>query len=309
LIPFHFDSRREIGVWVSFDEQRWLLGGASVHPFTMAMQVDGRNTLPVGTPVSLGGTVWLITSSSRDYLGRWTTEKPIALYGQPFTTNLVMELRDEQLALIEQRRLKSDGSVRFDLDIEAALTGGLPREEPAPTRRWPRRKQVSRAETGPWPVAHNNHTTTFTPGQWAELMAGINAHAALAVVLPVPVLTPDAHAVGLLLRDAVKLVMDGQPGKAVIDARRAIETMDSVFGTLNAGQAAIKAIADIAPSDRTQEERFALLRHALFSLASPPAHGDPKAAAFTWNRETATAVVSAVAALGAVRSNANSSGS
>lgn len=88
LIPFRFDSRREVGVWVSFDEQRWLLGGAGVHRFTVAMHVDGRNTLPVGTPVSLSGAVWRMTSGSRDYLGRWTTEKPIALYGRPFTTNL-----------------------------------------------------------------------------------------------------------------------------------------------------------------------------------------------------------------------------
>ncbi|AEB44300.1 hypothetical protein VAB18032_15950 [Micromonospora maris AB-18-032] len=119
-----------------------------------------------------------------------------------------------------------------------------------------------------------------------------------------PALDPDAQAVSALLREAVKLVAAGHPAKAVIDARRAIEVADTVFGALNASNAAMKLITDIPPNDRTQEERFALLRHALFSLASPPAHGDPKAEQFTWSREAALVVISAVASLMAVRSDA-----
>jgi hypothetical protein len=308
LIPFLFDSRRQIGVWVSFDEQRGLVGGAGVHRFVMAMQVDGRNSLPVGTPVLLTGTAWLVTTGSRDYLSGWTTEKPVALYAQPSSAQLVLELRDDQLALIDQRRLNGNGGgVRIELEIHAALTGGLPREAepPGSRRRWRwGTKKPTPVESGPWPVAYNGHTVTFTPGQWAELLAGINAHAALAVVLPVPVFDADAHAVGVLLRDAIKLVSEGQAAKAVIDARRAIETMDRAFGDLDSGQTAMKAIVDIPPVDRTQEQRFALVRHAMFSLASPSAHGDAHADTFTWDRDTAVAVIAAVAALGAVRSRA-----
>jgi hypothetical protein len=125
----------------------------------------------------------------------------------------------------------------------------------------------------------------------------------LLVVLPVPVFEADAHAVGVLLRDAIRLVGDGQPGKAVVDARRAIETMDEVFGRPEKTRAPIKAIAEIEAESRTQGQRIALLRHALFSLASPPAHGDKHAGTFTWNRETALAVVAAVTALAAVRAD------
>lgn len=119
-----------------------------------------------------------------------------------------------------------------------------------------------------------------------------------------PTLDPDAQAASALLRDAVKLVTDGQPAKAVIDARRAIEVMDTAFGRLNANNAAMKAITEIPPNDRTQDERFALLRHALYSLASPPAHGDTKAEQFTWDREAALAVIAGVASFAAVRSDA-----
>jgi hypothetical protein len=77
--------------------------------------------------------------------------------------------------------------------------------------------------------------------------------------------------------------------------------MDRAFGELDTRRAAIKAIVDIPPEDRTQEQRLALVRHALYSLASPPAHGDANADTFTWNRVTAIAVIAAATALGAVR--------
>jgi hypothetical protein len=167
LIPFVFDSQRQTGVWVSFDEQRSLIGGAGVHRFVMAMHADGRNTLPVGTPILLTGAAWLLTSGTRDYLGQWTTEKPVALYEQPASWQLVLELRDDQIALIEQRRLKENGGgVRLEFDMHAALTGGLPREDPPAPTRWPwQRKKPSQVERGSWPVAYNGHTVTFTPGQ------------------------------------------------------------------------------------------------------------------------------------------------
>ncbi|MET8150921.1 hypothetical protein ACIBSW_00875 [Actinoplanes sp. NPDC049668] len=305
VIPLLFDTGRKLGLWVAFDERAWLLGGAGVHRFTVGMRIDSRNTLPVGTSVALGGTAWLVTSTSRDYLGRWTTEKPFAVYAEPFSSNLVLEMRDDQLALIEQRRAAADGSVRLDLEFAATLTGGLPADEPSPPRRG-RRNNALASTAGGWPVAHGTHTLTYTASQWAELLAGLTAHTSLAVVMPVPLLDPSAHEVAKLLRDAVKLITDGQPAKAVVDARRAIEVADTVFGDLQANNAAMKAITDIAPNDRTQDQRFALLRHALFSLASPPAHGDAKANQFVWSREAAVAVISSVAALAAVRSDASS---
>ncbi|MEU8663018.1 hypothetical protein [Actinoplanes philippinensis] len=307
LLPLLFDSQRKTGVWVSLDDRAWLVGGAGVHRFTVTMQVDSRNTLPPGTPISLSGAVWLVTPTSRDYLGRWETDKPLALYPEPFSTKLVLGLHDEQLALIEQRRAKADGSVRLELDIDAAVPGGLPKDEPAsPQPWWSLRQRSHTASSSAWPVAHNRHTLSFTPSEWTQLSVGLSTHTALVVVVPVPTLDPTAQVVSTLLRDAIKLVGEGQPAKAVIDARRAVEMLDTVFGDLNTSNNAMKAITDIAPNARTQDERFALLRHALFSLSSPPAHGDPKAEQFVWDREAALAVISAVASLAAVRSHASS---
>jgi hypothetical protein len=126
-------------------------------------------------------------------------------------------------------------------------------------------------------------------------------HRHRAGILPVPITDPDAYEVSRLLRDATRLIGNGEPAKAVIDARRAIEAMDAVFGDVDTRKSAIKAIADVDAEKRTEAQRLALLRHALFSLASPPAHGDEHAATFTGNRESGLAVVAAVAALAAVR--------
>jgi hypothetical protein len=147
----------------------------------------------------------------------------------------------------------------------------------------------------------------ITAAQWQEVLAGVDAYAALTVVLPVPIMDPAAYEVGRLLRDAARLIGNGEPAKAVIDARRAIEKMDAVLGAGDTRKSTIKAIADIDAEQRTEAQRLALLRHALFSLASPPAHADERAATFTWNRETALAVVAAVAALAAVRASKSSS--
>ena len=52
-------------------------------------------------------------------------------------------------------------------------------------------------------------------------------------------------------------------------------------------------------ADRTTlDQRLALLRHALYSLASAAPHGDPVAASVEWDREKALAVI-AVSALAA----------
>jgi len=96
------------------------------------------------------------------------------------------------------------------------------------------------------------------------------------------------------LRPAIRKVSDGEYGDAVVAARRAIDDM----GT---GWASEKSVVGTARDKRSLDQRLSLLRHALFSLASPPAHGDPVAASIKWDRENAMTVIAGVAALAACR--------
>ncbi|MGK5519165.1 hypothetical protein ACSNN9_07385 [Micromonospora sp. URMC 107] len=304
-VTLTFDSMHDVSLWLSFDERRFLQGGAGVHRLTLALKIDARGTLPAGTPIALGGSAWL-TTGSREYLGQWATESPITVYDKPSSETLVLALTDDQVAIIEQRRAKNGGGFNIELEVDALLTSGLPARSFEPPRRaswWLRRAPAPEPVITGWPKAHSNHSVYFTSGQWSEMLAGINAYASLAVVAPLPALDPDAHAVATHLREAIRLVANGDVTQGVTEARRAIEALDAVFGTPDRGKKAIREIAEITPESRTLSERVALLEHALFSLASPAAHADPDAATFHWNRERAKLVVASVAALAACRSD------
>ncbi|MEU8008593.1 hypothetical protein [Micromonospora parva] len=306
-VTLTFDSMHDMSVWLSFDERRFLQGGAGVHRLTMALKIDARGTLPAGTPIALGGAAWL-TTGSREYLGQWATESPITLYDQPSSETLLLALTDDQVAIIEQRRARNGGGFSIDLDINALLTSGMPARSFESPRRasWgPRRAAAPEPVITGWPKAHSSHGVYFTPAQWSEMLAGVNAYASLTVVAPLPALDPDASAVATHLREAVRLVTNGDAAQGVTEARRAIEALDAVFGTPDRGKRAIRDIAEINPEARTLSERVALLEHALFSLASPAAHADPNATTFQWNRERAKLVVASVAALAACRSDIN----
>jgi hypothetical protein len=234
-------------------------------------------------------------------VGRWTTDNPVVIRSDPFTEQFVLDLHDDQLALIERRRLAGDGTVRLDIEINAALTGGLPASRPSAVADDETPDEMTFGD-GSWPQVHRTHTVFISASQWTDTLIGINAHAAMAIIVPLPLLDNAAREVGNVLRDALEMIATGKPAKAVIDARRVIEILDDVFGDLKKSKAEIKAIADITADQRTQDQRFALLRHALYSVASPPAHGDRDALAFTWQRDNAMTVLAAVAALAVLRS-------
>jgi len=302
-----FDSQQDVALWLSFDERRYLHGGAGMHRLTMEMRLDARHTLPTGTPLSLGGHAWLHTTT-REYLGRWTTEHPVAIREQPFSAALILDLNDDQLALIEQRRAKNGGNFSIDLDVQALVLPGLPPAATPPSRpRWPwrARPQPQPLRQTAWPIAEAQHTLNFTHGPWFEMLAGINYHASLSIVAPMPTLDPVAQKTAARIREALRLIGNNEPEKAVVEARRAIEAMNVDLGDTDRSSTAIRAIVGIKATDRTVEQRLALLEHALHSLSSPAAHGDRHATTFDWNRQRAILVVAAVNALAACQPEVN----
>lgn len=82
---------------------------------------------------------------------------------------------------------------------------------------------------------------------------------------------------------------------AVTEARRAIDALGETRPAWRRENAVTRTKRD----ERTLDQRLAMLKHALFGLASPAEHGDSVAAAIKWDRETALAVIAGVAALAA----------
>jgi hypothetical protein len=270
-------GKRELALTIH--EPNAIMRGAGLHRLTCRIDMDARNTIPGGVPVTLSGWAWL-SMAGMDWLGPWTTERPVVTgEGRPFDATLVLPLTDEQLAVIEQRRAGSDIDIQFDGNI---VVGYDPdHAQGSEEYRWPERSFEQRI-----------HIYRDT---WVRLLSQVSVATSLAVVLPVPLGPGTAARVGGHLREAIRKVNAGEYGDAVIEARKAIDALDGA----RPKWPSMKEITSVAQQKRSVDQRLGLLRHALSGLASPAAHGDDVAADIKWNREQALAVIAGVAALAA----------
>jgi hypothetical protein len=145
-----------------------------------------------------------------------------------------------------------------------------------------------------WPVRSFQQDLFIHADTWQRLTSSAAVMMSMALVVPVPLDASPAAMVGANLREAIRKVNDGEYGDAVVAARRAIDDMGTGWANEN-------SVVSTARDKRSLDQRLSLLRHALFSLASPPAHGDPVAASIKWDRENAMTVIAGVAALAACR--------
>jgi hypothetical protein len=252
--------------------------GAGLHRLTFPVTLDARNTMVGGVPVALSGWAWL-SGNGVDWLGSWSTERPVVTREEPFNATIVLPLTDEQLAVIEQRRAGSD--IRVQLDANVVL-GYDP-------------KAAAGSDNDRWPERSFQESIHIYKDVWGRLLSQVSVATSLAVVVPVPLDASTAARVGAHLREAIRKVNNGEYGDAAIEARKAIDAMD--------GQApnweTERQIAGIRKEERTVGQRLAMLRHALHGLASPAAHGDNTATDIKWDRENSLAVIAGVAALAA----------
>jgi hypothetical protein len=274
---FPLGGGREISI--SIGEPTGLYRGAGVHRLTCPIDLDARNTIGGGVPVTLTGWAWL-TMTGMDWLGGWSTERPVVTRdGEPLDATLVLPLTDEQLAVIEQRRAGSDLQLKFDgsvvLGFDPAVAAG--------------------SETDRWPERSFDQAVHIYAEKWVRLLSQMPAAMSLAVVLPVPLDASAGGRVGGHLREAIRKINNGEYGDAVTEARKAIDAMDGRQPDWESE----RRIAGIRKDERTLDQRIAMLRHALHGLASPAAHGDDVAANIKWDREKSLSVIAGVAALAA----------
>jgi hypothetical protein len=274
LIPFGGNRQLSINI----REPNAIQQGAGLHRLTFPVELDSRNTVTGGVPVTLSGSAWL-SVVGMDWLGIWTTERPtVTQEGQTFDAVLVLPLTDEQLAVIEQKRAGND--LRLMLDANVTLGYDPAHADGDQNNRWPARS-----------FQENIYLYSET---WQRLLQQTATATSLAIVVPVPLDASTMAKEGMHLRDAIRKVNDGEYVDAVTAARRAIDHMGTSW-------ASEKSVVE-PPTQRTLDQRLTLLRHALHALASPAAHGDPVAASIIWDRERALAVIAGVSALVACKS-------
>jgi hypothetical protein len=265
---------------VAFQEPDQIQRGAGVHRLRFLVKLDSRGTLPAGIP--LGMSVQISVGGSNDWLGFAQPVQPVVTNDKPFDEHLILPLSDEQLAIIEERRAGSD----LAFNITFGVTLGYRPDS------WPQL----------WPSSFpNDQTVWIQSGAWQRLLAQSSSGMSLAIVVPVP-LGKDSAATrtGDHLRTALRKVNAGDYDDAVIAARKAIEAFDASDIAWSEEKT---IVTTTRPQDRTGPERQKILRHALFSLASPAAHGDDDASAFHWDRASAMSVIAGVSALVATFGN------
>jgi len=146
-----------------------------------------------------------------------------------------------------------------------------------------------------WPAQVMHESVNVYADGWVRLLRQASTGTSLAVVVPVPLDGSPAHAVGTLLREALRKVTESQWGDAVVAARKAIYELDNLHGKWPT----LKQIAQVDRDDRTLDQRLALLREGLFSIASLYPHTGTVPTSVNWDREKALAVIAGVAAMAA----------
>jgi hypothetical protein len=236
------------------------------------------NELGSGIPLEVSGCAWL-TMAGMSWLGTWRTDHPLVTRTFEFDGTLALSLTDEQLAVIEKRRAGQQVQIQFDVDVvlyDPAMPDGF------------------NDNADLWPVRSYQESVYFHKETWQRMLTQTAIAMSMALVVPVPMDSSPEARVGTHLREAICKVNNGEYQDAVMAARRALDD-------LGTGWATEKAVVSTAREKRTLDQRLALLRHALFSLASASAHGDAVATSITWDRENALAVIAAVAALAACK--------
>lgn len=251
--------------------------GAGVNQLRFPVTLDARNTIGGGVSVSLTGHAWL-GPARHDYLGPYTTVEAVATFeGQRIPANIVLPLHDEQLAVIEQRRAGADLTFWLDSNIVLGYDPAV----------------ANGSKDDRWPARQAQDSASIQGESWARLLAQGHAGTSLAIVMPVPLDRSTAGRAGAYLREAVRKVNNGDYSDAVTEARKAIESIHEPERNLKAA----KAVLATNQEARTLNQRLSLARYAIYGLASPAAHGDTSAFAVKWDRESAMAVISGVAAL------------
>jgi hypothetical protein len=263
MVQMNFGDGRELAV--NIGSPNGIFKGTGVHRLQFPVTLDCRNTIKTGVPLTLSGQVWLGTPGS-DWLGPWfvltdLSQMLVVVEYAAFDATIFLPLTDEQLAVIEERRAASE-FMAFWFDVQIVL-GYDPDVAEGPAK-------------DHWPTAVVHASVNVHAGEWVRLLRQASAGTSLAVVVPVPLDGTPAHEVGNRLREALRRVTDREWGDGVTAARRAMDVLDHLHGRWLTE----KSIISTKPTERTLDQRLALLRHAYTRLPAPPRTVIPSPPAF-----------------------------
>ncbi|WP_328419111.1 hypothetical protein [Streptomyces sp. NBC_00443] len=245
--------------------------GWDVHRLALTFEVTARGNYTVDAPFLASGDLWVHEMPNpASYIGALHVPKgPVAL--KSFKTELVLEtaVTDRQLRGLEKLRAGADLVLRAHIALTAL------------------------AEPKHWPVAQDQEIIRIPHATWSNALTQLDAGAFVDVLIPIT--TVEARATGARrIREAKTAIRDGRYEHAVALARAALDPVREACDTNKVNTEASKK----KPTERDQEERWAVFVQSAFNLFSGAPHDDAGTTEnFNWTRADAVAAVTAAAGL------------
>jgi hypothetical protein len=213
--------------------------------------------------VQHGGLMWL----GNLLVDRHLPVSPTAVYPHPLVMSTT--INNEQLAWIE--KIRAGGNVELAVDLRATLVGSPDLDYPA----------------------NSTHDVVFIHArEWVAHAERLGALVAVPVLIPLPLGDPEGRTAqaGLHLQSALRAQADGRWKDAVAAARLSLEILAQIDPA-----ATYDKKGD--PRQRDLAQRFAVLRDALWAIASGAHHDDAVTGNFAYTPDDARAVTACAAAL------------
>lgn len=248
-------------------DQTWLRRTLGGHELSVQLAVGVSPFAEAGKILALEAELFGFGAApaQRSRLGRITANLAYTPLVTVHRVNLAFPLTSLQVHAIEEART---GDVRFEIDLDATLP------------------QVA----GDPGCAQVREHITVAKSTWEQQIAQLGPSAAFEMAVPFPLGDPQRAEVGLLLREAQRLLTTGEIRASILEIRRALEWIQHHVGWDRPGSKKLAAQCN-------QTERWWRIQDALYSQTSGAMHNDTITADFAYDRAEAETLLAMTAAL------------
>ena len=248
-------------------ESVWIFKGMGAHYFQIQLQVGIPQVgEAAGRLMCLETTLYAPEASGpRVPLAFANVSVPFNPAGEVRLPTLYYLITNAQLLALEQRRA---GDLRLELQVQGVL--------PQAVSGFPGGTQVT-------------EYISIAESRWRQQLAGLGRTLGAEMLIPFPDDDEPRRAVADFLRDAQRLLGGSEIDSAMLQVRKALETIKNTSswgwpGKKNRGE-------------RTADERWALIRAAMDDQASGAMHVDPGTRDYRYTRAEVETLIAMTAAL------------
>ncbi|WP_410634310.1 hypothetical protein [Amycolatopsis sp. cmx-4-83] len=245
----------------------WIHRGLGAHYFQLQLEVGVPEVGPeAGRLLMLETTLYATTTSgTRAPVGSATASVPFKPVGEIRREELRYLVTNAQLLAMEQSRM---GDLRLQLQVRGVLP------------------QASGFPGAPEATEHIG----IAESRWRQQLAGLGRTLGVDMLIPFPADDEPRREVADLLREAQRLLGGNEIDSAMLQVRKALETITPLSGWNWPGQRKDKR-------ERTADERWAWIRAAMEDQASGALHVDAGTKDYSYSRTEVETLIGMTAAL------------